>query len=249
MFLKVEEIHTYYGTSHVLFGVSLDVNEGEAVALLGRNGAGKTTTLRSIIGLTPPRQGRVFFKDRDVSRAPVHKISRMGVGYVPENRMIFPDLTVMENLMIGVNPSRPGPFTIDSAFEIFPRLEYMKNRAGGLMSGGEQQMLAVARSLMVNPKILLLDEPLEGLSPLVVQEVGHSIRRLKEERSLSILLCEQNVWFALSLCTRVYIIDKGVIKFHGKTEELRDNEEILQRYLTVHGGGRLRRKKPASAGT
>jgi branched-chain amino acid transport system ATP-binding protein len=245
MFLKVEEIHTYYGTSHILFGVSLEVSQGEAVALLGRNGAGKTTTLRSIMGLTPPRQGRIFFRDKDISRAPVHEISRMGMGYVPENRMIFPDLTVMENLMIGVNTRRSGLFTIESAFEIFPRLANMKNRAGGLMSGGEQQMLAIARSLMINPNILLLDEPLEGLSPIVVQEVGHCIMRLKGERALCILLSEQNVGFALLLCERVYIIDKGVIKFHGKTEELRDNEEILQRYLTVHGGGRRRKRKPS----
>lgn len=246
MFLKVEEIHTYYGTSHILFGVSLEVNEGEAVALLGRNGAGKTTTLRSIMGLTPPRQGKVFFRDNDISRVPVHTISRMGVGFVPENRMIFPDLTVLENLMIGVHASRPGPFKIESAFEIFPRLETMKNRPGGLMSGGEQQMLAVARSLMINPKILLLDEPLEGLSPIVVQEVGRSIQRLKDERSLSILLSEQNVGFALLLCERVYIIDKGVIQFHDKTEQLKNNEEILRRYLTVQGEGRGRRRRPSS---
>lgn len=246
MILSVESIHTYYGTSHILFGVSLDMQEGEALALLGRNGAGKTTTLRSIMGLTPPRQGKVLFLDKDISRAPVHVISRMGMGYVPENRMIFPDLTVLENLMIGVDPKRPGSFAIDSAFEIFPRLKEMKNRPGGMMSGGEQQMLAVARSLMIDPRILLLDEPLEGLSPMVVQEVGTAIKLLKQERRLSILLCEQNVGFAMELCDRVYIIDKGTIKFHGSTTEFRDNQDIQHRYLAVHGGGARRRRRPLS---
>lgn len=246
MILSVEAIHTYYGTSHILFGVSLHMEEGEALALLGRNGAGKTTTLRSIMGLTPPRQGKVVFMGTDISRAPVHVISRMGMGYVPENRMIFPDLTVLENLMIGVDPGRPGSFTIDSAFEMFPRLEEMKSRAGGMMSGGEQQMLAVARSLMINPRILLLDEPLEGLSPMVVQELGTAIKRLKDERQLSIVLCEQNVGFAMELCDRVYIIDKGTIKFHGSIAEFRDSTDIQHQYLAVQGGGAGRRRRSSS---
>jgi branched-chain amino acid transport system ATP-binding protein len=244
MILQVDGIHTYYGTSHILFGVSLEMEEGEAVALLGRNGAGKTSTLRSIMGLTPPRKGKVLFMERDISRTPIHLISRMGVGYVPENRMIFPDLTVLENLMIGEYSKRQGPFGIESAFEIFPRLGEMKNRPGGMMSGGEQQMLAVARSLMINPRILLLDEPLEGLSPMVVQEVGSAITRLREKGSLSILLCEQNIGFALTLCDHVYIIDKGMIKYHGMTEEFRNNQEIQNRYLAVHGGSRKRRRRP-----
>lgn len=243
MILRVESIHTYYGTSHILFGVSLEMEEGEAVALLGRNGAGKTTSLRSIMGLTPPREGKVLFMGTDISRKPVHVISRMGMGYVPENRMIFPDLTVRENLMIGVDPKQSGSFTIDSAFHMFPRLKEMKGRPGGMMSGGEQQMLAIARSLMINPKILLLDEPLEGLSPMVVQEVGTAVKRLKEERLLSILLCEQNVGFAMELCSRVYIIDKGTIKFEGSTSEFRDNQDIQHRYLAVHGGGSRRRRR------
>lgn len=245
MILQVDGIHTYYGTSHVLFGVSLDMEEGEAVALLGRNGAGKTSTLRSIMGLTPPRQGKVIFMEKDISRTPVHLISRMGLGYVPENRMIFPDLTVMENLMIGEYSKRQGPFGIESAFEIFPRLEEMRHRPGGMMSGGEQQMLAVARSLMINPRILLLDEPLEGLSPMVVQELGSAIKRLKDERTLTILLCEQNIGFALELCDHVYIIDKGMIRYHGMTEEFRENQEIQDRYLAVHGGSRRRSRRPA----
>lgn len=244
MILQVDGIHTYYGTSHILFGVSLGMEEGEAVALLGRNGAGKTSTLRSIMGLTPPRKGKVLLMEKDISRTPVHLISRMGVGYVPENRMIFPDLTVLENLMIGEYSKRHGPFGIESAFETFPRLEGMKNRPGGMMSGGEQQMLAVARSLMTNPRILLLDEPLEGLSPMVVQEVGNAITRLREKGSLSILLCEQNIGFALKLCDHVYIIDKGTIKYHGLTEEFKDNQEIQDRYLAVHGGSRKRSRRP-----
>lgn len=244
MILNVQSVHTYYGTSHILFGVSLEMAEGEALALLGRNGAGKTTTLRSIMGLTPPRQGKVFFMGTDISRTPVHVISRMGMGYVPENRMIFPDLTVLENLMIGVDPKRPGSFSIYSAFEIFPRLKEMKNRPGGMMSGGEQQMLAVARTLVINPRILLLDEPLEGLSPMVVQELGTAIKRLREERRLSILLCEQNVGFAMELCDRVYIVDKGAIRFHGSVAEFRENTEIQHRYLAVEGGGSRRRQKP-----
>ncbi len=245
MMLQVDSIHTYYGTSHILFGVSLDMEEGEAVALLGRNGAGKSTTLKSIMGLTPPKEGKVRFMDKDISRTPVHRISRMGVGYVPENRMIFPDLTVLENLMIGTRSGRRGAFTIESAFEIFPRLKDMKNRPGGMMSGGEQQMLAVARSLMINPRILLLDEPLEGLSPMVVQELGNAIKRLKEEGMLTILLSEQNMSFALVLCDRVYVIDKGSIRFNGSTAEFRDNQEIQERYLAVNAGDRKRSVRPS----
>lgn len=245
MILQVDRVHTYYGTSHILFGISLEMREGEAVALLGRNGAGKTTTLRSIMGLTPPREGKVFFMGKDISRVPVHLISRMGLGYVPENRMIFPDLTVAENLMMGVNTGRKGRFDIQSAFEIFPRLKEMKNRLGGMMSGGEQQMLAVARSLMINPLVLLLDEPLEGLSPMVVQELGSAIKNLKDRGDLSILLSEQNVAFALELCDHVYVIDKGEIKFHGPTEEFSNNSDIQQRYLAVHGGSRKKSGIPS----
>lgn len=245
MILQVDRIHTYYGTSHILFGVSLEMKEGEAVALLGRNGAGKTTTLRSIMGLTPPREGKVIFLGKDVCRTPVHLISQMGLGYVPENRMIFPDLTVLENLMIGVTSKRKGRFDIQSAFEMFPRLKEMKNRPGGMMSGGEQQMLAVARSLMINPRVLLLDEPLEGLSPMVVQELGTAIKNLKDQGGLSILLSEQNVGFALVLCDHVYVIDKGEIKFHGPVEEFRTNLEIQHRYLAVHGGSRKKSRLPS----
>ncbi len=245
MILQVDRVHTYYGTSHILFGISLEMKEGEAIALLGRNGAGKTTTLRSIMGLTPPREGKVTFMGKDISRAPVHVISRLGIGYVPENRMIFPDLTVLENLMIGVTTGRKGRFDIESAFEMFPRLREMKNRPGGMMSGGEQQMLAVARSLMINPRALLLDEPLEGLSPMVVQELGSAIKNLKDQGGLSILLSEQNVGFALVLCDHVYVIDKGEIRFHGPVEEFSNNQEIQHRYLAVNGGSRKRSRLPS----
>jgi len=242
MLLKVEGIHTYYGTSHILFGVSLEVEEGTAVALLGRNGAGKTTTLRSIMGLAPPRQGRIIFLDTDITGQPVHRIAQIGMGYVPEDRMIFPDLTVWENLTLGLQPKRKGKYTIETAYQIFPILEKMRHRLGGMTSGGEQQMLTIARSLMTNPKLLLLDEPLEGLGPLIVRELGDRIRYLKDEESLTILLCEQNVRFATELCTRIYIIDKGFIRFKGTTEEFNKDEEVREKFLLVYGTGRRKQQ-------
>jgi branched-chain amino acid transport system ATP-binding protein len=235
MFLKLENIHTYYGTSHILFGIDLEVQEGTAVALLGRNGAGKTTTLRSIIGLTPPRKGRVIFLDNDVTGHPVYRICLMGVGYVPEDRMIFPDLSVWENLSLGINPRKKGKYNIETAYRLFPMLEKLKNRPAGMTSGGEQQMLSIARSLMTNPKLLLLDEPIEGLSPLVVQELSKSIRYLKEEENLSILLCEQSVAFATDLCSWIYIIEKGTIRFQGSTEAFNNNKQIREDLLLVRG--------------
>lgn len=242
MLLKVDGIHTYYGTSHILFGVSLEVEEGTAVALLGRNGAGKTTTLRSIMGLAPPRQGRIIFLDTDITGQSVHRIAQVGMGYVPEDRMIFPDLTVWENLTLGLHPKRKGKYTIEMAYQIFPILEKMRNRLGGMTSGGEQQMLTIARSLMTNPKLLLLDEPLEGLGPLIVRELGDRIRYLKDEESLTILLCEQNVRFATELCSRIYIIDKGFIRFKGTTEEFNKDKEVREKFLLVYGTGRRKQK-------
>jgi len=242
MLLKVEGIHTYYGTSHILFGVSLEVEEGTAVALLGRNGAGKTTTLRSIMGLAPPRQGRIIFLDTDITGQPVHRIAQIGMGYVPEDRMIFPDLTVWENLTLGLQPKRKGKYTIEMAYQIFPILEKMRDRQGAMTSGGEQQMLTIARSLMTNPKLLLLDEPLEGLGPLIVRELGDRIRYLKDEENLTILLCEQNVRFATELCTRIYIIDKGFIRFKGTTEEFNKDKEVREKFLLVYGTGRRKQQ-------
>jgi len=238
MLLTVEEIHTYYGTSHILFGVSLEVEEGRAVALLGRNGAGKTTTLRSIMGLTPPKKGRVLFSNKEITREPVYRVSRMGIGYVPEDRMIFPDLTVWENLSLGIHPQRKGKYTIEMAYRFFPVLEKMKDRPAGMTSGGEQQMLAIARSLMTNPKLFLLDEPLEGLSPIIIQELSKSIKHLKDEEGLTILLCEQNVAFATELCSRVYIIEKGVIRFQGSTEDFKMNTHVREQFLLVRGGSK-----------
>jgi branched-chain amino acid transport system ATP-binding protein len=240
MLLKLEEIHTFYGTSHILFGVSLKVEEGNAVALLGRNGAGKTTTLRSIMGFTPPRKGKVIFLGHDITRQPVYRISQMGIGYVPEDRKIFPDLTVWENLSLGTNPQKKGRYNIETAYQLFPILERMKNRAAGMTSGGEQQMLSIARSLMTNPKLLLLDEPLEGLGPLIVQELSKSIKHLKEEEKLTILLCEQNVSFAVGLCNSIYIIDKGTIRFEGSIEDFNSNKQLREDFLLVRGGRQRR---------
>jgi branched-chain amino acid transport system ATP-binding protein len=232
MLLELEDVHTYYGTSHVLFGVSLKIEEGRAVALLGRNGAGKTTTLRSIMGLTSPKEGKVRFKGKEITGWPVHSIANMGISYVPEDRQIFPDLTVWENLELGFNPKRKGQFTIENAYEIFPVLEKMRDRPGGMISGGEQQMLAIARSLMSNPDLILLDEPLEGLSPLVVKELGSRIKELRKQ-GLNLLLSEQNVRFAMDLCDWVYIIDKGAICYQGTVDDLSRNDDILERYMLV----------------
>jgi branched-chain amino acid transport system ATP-binding protein len=242
MLLKVEEIHTYYGTSHILFGVNLEVKEGTAVALLGRNGAGKTTTLRSIMGLAPPRQGRILFLDRDITGQPVHHIAQIGIGYVPEDRMIFPDLTVWENLTLGLRPKRKGKYNVEVAYQIFPILEKMRTRLGGMTSGGEQQMLSIARSLMTEPRLLLLDEPLEGLGPLIVRELGDRIRYLKDKENLTIFLCEQNVRFATELCSRIYIIDKGFIRFKGTTEEFKKDKGVREKFLLVYGIGRREQK-------
>ena len=244
--LKVEDIHTYYGSSHILFGVSLDVPEGRAIALLGRNGAGKTTTLRSILGLTSPRKGKVHFLGTEITRMPVHRIARMGMGYVPENRMIFPDLTVWENLSLGVCPQRQGKWSLETAYKIFPVLEKMKYRPAGMTSGGEQQMLTIARSIMMNPVMLLLDEPLEGLSPVVVQVLKRTIRYLKDE-GLNIMLCEHNVAFALDLCDWIYIIEKGNIRFQGPAQVFEKNPEIREKYLVVRGRARDKDKPPRTS--
>ncbi|MBC7346280.1 MAG: ABC transporter ATP-binding protein [Clostridia bacterium] len=232
--LEVKEIHTYYGLSHVLFGVSLVVERGEVVCLLGRNGAGKTTTLRSIIGLTPPRRGSITYKGTEVTGRAPHQLVRMGICYVPDNRRIFPDLTVGENLEIAARGGGNGGqgWTKEKVYALFPALKKLESRRGGYLSGGEQQMLAVARALMGNPELLLLDEPTEGLAPLVVRELEEQIRHLREE-GISILLAEQNVKSALRLADRGYIIDRGQIRYHGTVEELRENEEIRKKYLLV----------------
>jgi branched-chain amino acid transport system ATP-binding protein len=232
--LELEEVETSYGLSQVLFGVSLRVDRGEVVALLGRNGVGKTTIMRTIIGLTPPKRGIVRWEGREVQGLAPHRIARLGVGFVPEDRRIFPDLTVWENLDIA---RRPGPtgsatFTEERIYDIFPKLKELRTRRGGFLSGGEQQMLTIARSLMANPTLLLLDEPSEGLAPLIVASMRNQIDSLRRE-GLSILLAEQSLDFVLSLSDRVYILEKGEVKFTGTAEEVRGNQALSDQYLTV----------------
>ncbi len=233
MILEVNDIYTSYGLSQILFGISLNVDEGECVALLGRNGVGKTTTLRSIMGLTAPRQGAVLYKGADITGRAAFRVAKMGLGFVPEERRIFPDLTVRENLETGRKaPASPNgkEWTVERVHEIFPVLEGLSNRKGGHLSGGEQQMLTVGRTLMGNPDLLLLDEPSEGLAPLVVRDLGQQIARLKEE-GMTILLCEQNAKFATGLSDRAYILEKGQVRFAGSIDELQNNDEIRQQYL------------------
>jgi branched-chain amino acid transport system ATP-binding protein len=231
--LEVRDIHTSYGLSKVLFGISLEVEPGQVIALIGRNGVGKTTTMRSIIGLTPPRQGKIIFEGIDITRLPTHRIARLGIGFVPEERRIFPDLTVWENLDIAKQTVRSGEgWTEQRVFKLFPDLGEIQTRPGGVLSGGQQQMLTIARSLMGNPRLLLLDEPSEGLAPKVVEDVRDQVAKLKHS-GLSIILAEQNLEFVLSLADRVHILEKGEIKFSGAVSEVRGNQELLQRYLTV----------------
>ena len=231
--LEIEEIHTYYGLSHILFGVSLKVEEKSLVCLLGRNGAGKTTTMRSIIGLNPPRQGSVRFRGEDVTGLDPHLLTRKGVSYVPDDRRIFGDLTVGENLEIAIRKPRKGEgWGKEKVYEIFPALPKIESRKGGCLSGGEQKMLAVARALMGNPDLLLLDEPTEGLAPALVRSLEDQIKKLRES-GLTVLLAEQNVKSALRLSDRGYIIDNGQIRYQGSIEELRTNEEIRKKYLLV----------------
>lgn len=235
MLLEVQEIHTYYGLSHILFGVSLQIAEGECVCLVGRNGAGKTTTFRSIMGMTPPRSGTIHFRGHEIVKEPSYAIARQGIGLVPEERAIFPDLTVWENLDVARKPGSSGEvgWTEERIFDLFPRLAERRRQMGGTLSGGEQQMLTIARTLMGNPDLLLLDEPSEGLAPLIVELIGELIQQLKREK-MTILLSEQNLHFALALSERAYVIDDGQIRFSGTTAELQAQPEIVQRYLAVH---------------
>src|ERR1700722_14042826 len=207
--LAVDDIQTAYGLSRVLFGISLEINAGECVCLLGRNGVGKTTTMRSVMGLTPPASGRVVWKGRDIAGWPPHRVARAGIGFVPEDRRIFAELTVWENLDVAARAAaRPGHWNFDTVSELFPVLRELRNRQGGFLSGGEQQMLTIARTLMGNPELLLLDEPSEGLAPLVVEMLRLKIGELKAQ-GLTILLAEQGIEFSLSLADRVYVLEKG----------------------------------------
>jgi branched-chain amino acid transport system ATP-binding protein len=230
MLLEVKNINTYYGISHILFDVSLQVNKGEVVCVLGRNGVGKTTLLRSIMGLTVPRSGSLLYNGTSLKGKRPFEIAYLGIGFVPEDRIIFPKLSVRENLEMGIKKGQKGPWTLERVYQIFPILQTRQTQMGGTLSGGEQQMLTIARTLMGNPELLLLDEPTEGLSPLIVKELEKQIRVLKEE-GMTILLSEQNSTVTLNLSDRSYILEKGQVKWEGEVKVLREKKEILKQYL------------------
>jgi branched-chain amino acid transport system ATP-binding protein len=223
--LEVEGLHTYYGKSHILHGVSLAVKEGELVTLLGRNGAGKTTTIRTLMGLVGPREGRVRMFGQDVTGWPTYRIAELGVGYVPEGRRIFANLTVDENLRVPAD--RPGPWTVPRVYQLFPRLAERKSNKGRQLSGGEQEMLAIARSLLLNPKLLFLDEPSQGLAPLIVQDVFRVIVQMRNE-GMSVLLVEQNVRAAVEIADRAYVLDDGRVVYEGPAAEFAKDEERVR---------------------
>ena len=231
--LSVEDLHTAYGLSRVLFGISLEIDAGGCVCLLGRNGVGKTTTMRSIMGLTPPTSGRVLWKGENIARWAPHDVARAGIGFVPEDRRIFAELSVWENLDVaGRAGARPGHWTIETVYELFPLLRELRNRQGGFLSGGEQQMLTIGRTLMGNPELLLLDEPSEGLAPLVVEALRLKIDELRKG-GLTILLAEQGVEFSLSLADRVYVLEKGTVRHSGPAAELRENKELREKLMAL----------------
>jgi branched-chain amino acid transport system ATP-binding protein len=232
--LRAENLQTFYGKSHILHGVSLEVREGEIVTLLGRNGAGKTTTLRSLVGLTPPRQGRVEIFGHDTTNWRAFRIARLGVGYVPEGRRIFPNLTVLENLTVPVG--RPGHWTIPRILTLFSNLGERRESWARQLSGGEQEMLAIARALLVNPRLLLLDEPSQGLAPLLVREVFRIVASMREQ-GISILLVEQNARFGLEVADRVYVLNDGKMTHSGPARDLAKDEARV-RALAGAGGGR-----------
>jgi branched-chain amino acid transport system ATP-binding protein len=231
--LNVENIYTAYGLSRVLFGISLEVLEGECVCLLGRNGVGKTTTMRSVMGLLRPTSGRVAWKGANIVGWAPHRVARAGIGFVPEDRRIFAELSVWENLDVAARSARrPGRWTVERVYELFPALSERRNQRGGFLSGGEQQMLTIARALVGNPELLLLDEPSEGLAPLVVDLLREKIAELKAE-GLTILLAEQGVEFSLALADRVYVLEKGTVRHSGPSAELRDDPALLDRLLAL----------------
>jgi branched-chain amino acid transport system ATP-binding protein len=232
--LKVDEIDTFYGQSHVLQGVSLSIQEGEVVCLLGRNGVGKTTTLRSIMGLTPARNGRILFKEIDIAKKLSFQVAQLGIGYMPDDRRIFPDLTLFENLELARRLSKKGKtrWTFEKIYDLFPVFVNLKERRGNQLSGGEQKMLAIARALMKNPDLLLLDEPSEGLAPLIVQNLVEVLGRIRSE-GVTILLADQNLKFCRRTSDRGYILEKGMIQYQGIMEEIWQDEEIVRKYLVV----------------
>lgn len=232
MLLELRDINTFYGISHILFDVSLEVDHGEVVCILGRNGVGKTTTLRSIVGLTPPSSGSALFDGQEIVGKQSFQIARRGIGFVPEDRVIFPDLTVRENLEMGVRKKNQGRWNLARVFEMFPILKDREFQMGGTLSGGEQQMLTIARTLMGNPRLLMLDEPSEGLAPLIVKELTTHIQSLKTE-GMPILLSEQNAGFTLGLSDRAYILEKGQVRWAGAVDELEEKPDIMKTYLGV----------------
>jgi branched-chain amino acid transport system ATP-binding protein len=233
--LELADVHTYYGKSYVLQGTSLYVKEGSVVALLGRNGMGKTTTIRTIMGFTPMRRGVIRFRGKEISNLDSYRIAQIGIGLVPQGRLIFPSLTVLENLtMAARGGEKGGSWNLDRVYSIFPVLKKRANFRGTLLSGGEQQMLAIARALMTNPQLLLMDEPSEGLAPIIVREISRIIRELKES-GFSILLVEQNLPMALAVADYVYIISKGVIVYQSTPDKLRGDEEVKVKYLGAAG--------------
>ena len=232
MILEIKEIHTYYGTSHILFGISLGIEIGEVVCLLGRNGAGKTTTLRSIIGLTPPRSGSIKFNGKEIIGKPPYRIAPMGIGFVPDDRRIFPDLTVRQNILVARREQEGAIWNLERIYNLFPKLKELDTHMGTQLSGGEQQMLTIARTLMTNPQLLLLDEPGEGLAPLVIKAMEEQLGQIKK-LGTTMLICEHNVGLATALSDRAYVMDKGTIRFQGAIQELKKNEEIRKKYLMV----------------
>jgi branched-chain amino acid transport system ATP-binding protein len=232
--LRVENINTYYGASHILQDVSLEVGQGEVVCLLGRNGVGKTTTLRSIMGLTPPRRGRILLMERDIAGLPPHHVARSGVGYVPDDRRVFAELTVEENLELARRSAgaRDGAWTREKVLDLLPALRRLASRRGRHLSGGEQKMLSIGRALMTSPSLLLLDEPSEGLSPIVVRSLVEIVRTIRKER-VTILMADQNLKFSRLVADRAYILEKGAVQHAGMLDAIYSDEEIVRRYLAV----------------
>ncbi|WP_376987416.1 ABC transporter ATP-binding protein [Bosea sp. R86505] len=232
--LEITGLDAYYGRAHILQGVSFSMQRGEVLALMGRNGAGKSTTMKAVMGLVPPAGGSVSFEGQRVDGREPFEIARMGIGYVPEDRRVFSELTVMENLSVAQRPARPDAphWTPERLFALFPNLGRMRDRPGGAMSGGEQQMLTIARTLMGNPRLVLLDEPSEGLAPVIVEEMARTILALKSE-GLTVLISEQNLHFAGNVADRAAIIEKGIIRFTGTMDELKADEAVRAQYLSV----------------